>query len=112
LPQPLHHQHVCGEFAPQHIARLPFSQYNQPTVVILTDSGITLLITNACLLVNDFWAFIKTDPVLYYDASPLLPACITFAAWFWLQNYDEYHEHGVGLGELGLWWQALCIIRA
>src|SRR4030042_3923816 len=71
-----HSRYTLGMFAAyvprQHIARLPFSQCNQPAFVILADDCITLPITHARLLVNDFRTFINADTVLDH-ASPLLP---------------------------------------
>jgi hypothetical protein len=49
--------------------------------VILAVDGITLPITHARLLVNDFRTFINVDTILNH-ASPLLPVCISLAAWF------------------------------
>ena len=47
----------------QYIARLPLSECDKPTTMILADDGITFPITNTRLLINYFWTFINTAAV-------------------------------------------------
>src|SRR4030042_1977605 len=80
-----HSRYTIGMFAAymprQHIARLSLCQGNQSAFVILANDGVTLPITNARLLVDNFRALINADAVLDH-APPLLPARITLAIRF------------------------------
>ena len=65
----------------QHIARFSLCQGNQSAFVILANDGVTLPITNARLLVDNFRALFNADAVLD-RAPPLLPARIMLAPRF------------------------------